>query len=162
VSRRARLAFLVLVAVQACVPLAMAGLKEAHLAFDRSVRLKTQPVDPLDVFRGRYVQLNYEISSLPAQGVGPGQTVYVPLRDVGDRWVGETVLTFRPSEEPFIRGRVAEASGGQARIDYGIESYFVDERKAREYEGAAQGGNVYVDVVLDDDGDAQIERLILP
>ena len=160
-SRRARIAFLVLVAVQAAVPLAMAGLKEAHLAFDRTVRLKTAPVDPLDVFRGRYVRLSYEISRLRSDARA-GETVYVPLHRVGGHWTGNVTMLFPPSEEPFIRGRVTEAAGGEATIEYGIETYFVDERKAREYERKAAGGEVYVDVVVDDDGGAQIERLILP
>ena len=163
-SRRARIVFFVLVAVQVVVPLAMAGLKEAHLAFDQKVRLKTAPVDPLDVFRGRYVALSYEISRLPTDGARDGETVYVRLHEVDGHWTGSFASRNRP-DGTFIRGRVAQAAlgpGEDAAIEYGIETYFVDERKAREYEDRARSGEAFVDVVIDGDGDAQIEDLILP
>jgi uncharacterized membrane-anchored protein len=164
-SRRARIAFLVLVALQAAVPVAMAAVKEAHLAFDSTVRLRTEPIDPLDVFRGRYVRLRYEIGSLPVEGVASrGTTVYVPLHREGDVWTGSVAVTSPPPDGTYIRGRVRDdAAPGEAHaIEYGIETYFVDERKAREVERGAAGGGAFVDVALDDDGSAQLERLILP
>ena len=162
-TRRARIAFLALVAAQALVPVGMAALKEAHLAFDRKVVLLTEPIDPLDVFRGRYIRLSYEISTLPVAGdVAPGSTVYVPLRREGDHWTGDQALTYRPDDDPFIRGRVTEDGfDGESRIEYGIETYFLDERRADELDDRTTTGTK-VEVALDDDGDAQIVRLILP
>jgi uncharacterized membrane-anchored protein len=64
VSRRRRIALLVVVCVQLALPLTLAGLAAADLAFGDEIKLKAAPVDPLDVFRGNYVVLRYEISSL--------------------------------------------------------------------------------------------------
>ena len=64
-SKRRKIALLVIVCVQLAVPLGMAGLAEADLAFGDEIKLRAQPVDPLDIFRGNYVVLRYEISRLP-------------------------------------------------------------------------------------------------
>jgi uncharacterized membrane-anchored protein len=157
VSRGRRLGFFGVVAVLVAVPLAVIGYNELKLATGEEVRLRTEPVDPIDFFRGRYVTLNYEISRVPldVSETAPGTTVYVPLRDVGEFWKGQAAMTERPSGGRFIRGRVG--SGGQIR--YGIETYFTDERKAKRYENAAGSGTLYVDVILDDEGGAKIQEL---
>ena len=134
-SPRRRLAFLALVALQALVPLGMIGWNEVALATGTDVRLKTVPVDPIDLFRGRYVTLNYEISRIPVpEGARPGDTVYVVLREEGERWVGERATTRRPDGGTFIRGRVRGGGG----IEYGIETYFADEDEARRLEASKQ------------------------
>ena len=154
-SRRRRLAFWLLVGVQAVVPLAMIGWNEAALARGTPVRLKTAPLDPVDLFRGRYVRLNYTISFLPTTGrVRAGDTVYVVLTERGDFWSGDVATTRRPGSGTFIRGRVAGAFSGRARIEYGIETYYTDEDEAPRLEREARA--LYVDVRLDDDGDARI------
>src|SRR5215210_2064258 len=51
VSRRRRIALVAVVCVQLAVPLALAALAEADLAFGQEIRLRARPVDPLDVFR---------------------------------------------------------------------------------------------------------------
>jgi len=37
-----------------------------------TVWLRTAPIDPRDLFRGDYVTLGYEISTIPAEKFGPG------------------------------------------------------------------------------------------
>ena len=145
-SRRTA-AFVVLVALQALVPLALIGWNEVQLARGTDVVLRTVPVDPVDLVRGRYVALRYDISSLSAR---PGTTVYVPLRRAGDHWTGTYLVTEKPGDGLFIRGR-ATPSG----IVYGIETYYADEDEARRLERAA--GSLLVQVSLDGDGKARIE-----
>jgi uncharacterized membrane-anchored protein len=155
VSRPRRYAFFGVVTVLVLFPLATIAYNEVKLATGDEVRLRTEPVDPVDFFRGRYVTLNYDISSVPIEGQPPvGTTVYVPLRDVGAYWTGSFASPRQPSGR-FISGRVTE--GGQ--ILYGIETYFVDERQASKYESAAASGQLYVDIVLDDSGRAKIQEL---
>jgi len=119
------MAFLVGYAVlqaQALLPLVLIAWNEQALASGTHVTLKTAPVDPVDPFRGRYVTLSYEISSVPT-GFGPSAVVYVPLSDGGESWVGGTPTSVQPDEGVFIRGRV----GSSGRIEFGIERYFTDE-----------------------------------
>lgn len=154
-SRRARIAFLVVVGAQLLFPLGVIAYNEIKLATGTEVRLHVVPVDPLDFFRGEYVALTYDISNADIEsGASPGDTVYVPLHRKGHYWTGDTAELVRP-REPFIRGRVISPMA----VEYGIESYFVEEGEARQWEQAAARGDLYADVVLDESGDARIKRL---
>jgi uncharacterized membrane-anchored protein len=150
VTRRRKLVFWALVAIQALVPLGLIGWNEVALARGTEVTLRTVPIDPIDLFRGRYVTLNYEISQVSmAPGLSRGTTVYVALHRNGDRWTGERATTEKPGGT-FIRGTWDGSS-----IEYGIESYFTDEDDAARLEREARRG-LDVRVVLDDDGRARI------
>lgn len=154
-SRRARIAFLAVVGAQLLFPLGVIAYNEIKLATGTEVRLHVEPVDPLDFFRGEYVALTYDISTIDIEpGARPGSTVYVPLSRRGHYWTGDSAELVRPTDV-FIRGRVTSPG----TVEYGIESYFVEEGEARRWEDAAARGDLYVDVVLDDDGKARIKRL---
>ena len=86
--------FLLVVALQIVFLVAMIGMQWSTLTYGTKIILKTQPVDPWDLFRGDYVILNYEISSLDLKTIAtagtkefkPGDTVYVSLEkkvDIG-------------------------------------------------------------------------------
>jgi uncharacterized membrane-anchored protein len=151
VSQARRIAFAVLVAAQLVLPLAMIGVNEVALATGEKVTLMTEPIDPLDPFRGRYVELNYEIARLPEYA--PAGPVYVELEREGDRWVVYDVHAFHPhGDRPVIRG---DARDGFAV--YGIETYYADEDEAPRLERLQ--GRLLVDVVLDDDGRARIDEV---
>jgi uncharacterized membrane-anchored protein len=152
-----RIAFWLVVAIQALVLVALIGLNEVALATGDEVALRTVPVDPVDLFRGRYVTLRYEISSLDVEeGIQPGDSVYVPLYETGEAWTGSFGFTSPPPDDTFIRGTVREVAGRSAEIDYGIGTYFTDEEDARRLEGA---GTLLVTVAIDDGGQARISRV---
>jgi uncharacterized membrane-anchored protein len=151
VTGRRRIVFWALVVVQALVPLGLIGWNELALATGTEVTLRTVPVDPVDLFRGRYVTLRYEISGLPVEpGTRAGDTVYVALREDGGRWTGDRATRERPDDDTVIRGRFTGST-----IVYGIETYYADEDEAPRLE--AEGGDgLDVHVVLDGDGRARI------
>jgi len=151
-----RTAFWVLVALQALVPVAMAGLREADVAFGQHVLLRVEPVDPRDPFRGQYVALRYAIGGLAPAGAVSGTRVYVPLHREGDVWAGTFATTSRPGGGTYIRGRIR---GG--RIEFGIEQYYADEDEARRLGAALAARSVYADVALGSDGRATLTRLVL-
>jgi uncharacterized membrane-anchored protein len=161
VSRRRRIALLVVVCVQLAVPLALAGLAEADLAFGDEIRLRAQPVDPLDVFRGNYVVLTYEISTLPVLGdVRRGERVCARLEESGEEWRATYADPGRPSGTVICgRARDDAGPGEQVGIEYGIETYYASAERAREIESSIARGQLYVVVDLDEDGSARIERL---
>ena len=160
-SRRRRIALAVIVCVQLAVPLAMAGLAEADLAFGEEIRLKAQPVDPLDVFRGNYVVLTYEISSLPVLGqVRRGEQVCARLEESDGSWRASYADPGRPAGTVICGKARDDASPGESvGIEYGIETYFASAERAREIENSIASGQLYVVVDLDDDGSARIERI---
>ena len=152
---------LVVVCVQLAVPLGMAGLAEADLAFGREIRLKAEPVDPLDVFRGNYVILRYEISTLPVLAeVRRGEKVCARLDEAGGEWRASYADPGRPSGTVICgRARSDAAPGDSVGIEYGIETYYANAERAREIERSIGRGQLYVVVDVDDDGSARIERL---
>jgi uncharacterized membrane-anchored protein len=161
VSRSRRIALAMVVCVQLAVPLMLAGLAAADLAFGREIRLRAQPVDPLDVFRGNYVVLRYEISSLPVlDEVRRGERVCARLQQSGDEWRASYAYTGRPSGTVICgRARGDAHPGEQVGIEYGIETYYANAERARKIESSIASGQLYVVVDLDDDGSARIEKL---
>jgi uncharacterized membrane-anchored protein len=163
VSRRRRIALLVVVCVQLALPLALAGLAAADLAFGDEIKLKAAPVDPLDVFRGNYVVLRYEISSLQVvHEVREGQRLCADLFQSAPGVYGARYAYDFPQEDgKTICGRARnDARGGESvGIEYGIETYYASAERAREIENSIARGELYVVVDLDEDGSARIERL---
>lgn len=59
--------FIVAAVVQLAVPLSMIVKRETTLKNGRQVKFKTAPVDPYDAFRGRYVALRMEATTVPVE-----------------------------------------------------------------------------------------------
>ena len=160
-SRRRRIALLVVVCAQLAVPLALAGLAAADLAFGEEIRLQAQPIDPIDVFRGNYVVLRYEISSLQAVSEVAGATRCAQTSS-SPRTPGAPA-TRSPSaarQDDLRPGARNDAHAGETvGIEYGIETYYANAERAREIESSIASGQLYVVVDLDDDGSARIKRL---
>ena len=160
-SRNRRFELLAVVLAQLAVPLALAGFAAADLAFGREIRLVAQPVDPLDVFRGNYVVLSYEISRLPAAFEPErGQRICAPLHEENGVWAAGIGVSDEPTDDTFICGRVTRVGDdGFVQVAYGIETYFASAERAKEIEREIAEGPVIVVIDLDDDGSARIERL---
>ena len=161
-SRGRRIALLAVVLVQLTVPLALAAAAAADLAFGREIRLRARPVDPLDVFRGNYVVLRYDISEV-AVGfqVRRNETVCVRLTEQNDVWTGDFGLPESDAGDSAIcgRARADAAAGEQVGVEYGIETYYASADRAREIERSIGRGRLLAVIDLDDDGSARIKRL---
>ena len=110
------------------------------------------------------VALSYEISWRPtADSVEPGDTVYVSLDGPSSTWAGHWAARHRPAHGRFIRSTVQSAGqyGQRVRIRYGIESFYVEEGKAIEYERAIGSHDLYADVSITRDGNARLARLVV-
>ncbi len=121
-----------LVAAQALLPLGLIAWNEQALASGTDVTLKTAPVDPVDLFRGRYVTLSYEISALPTP-YDAGDDRLCPAhrrrRDMARRHADATHARTRERSS-------AATSRRPGRIEFGIGRYFTDEDEARRLEAA--------------------------
>lgn len=158
-SRRARIAFVAVVAAMVAVPLGTIAWNEWKRSSGDAIRLQVEPVDPVDFFRGEYVALSYPISRVVLDGTRweSGDTVYVPLRRVNGHWTGREGLPEKPLQGPFIQGHLQPGGG----VEYGIETFFVQEGQARRYEQAMVRRRLYADVVVDDDGKARLKDLVI-
>ena len=155
------------------------------------VSLKTEPVDPRDIFRGDYVVLRYAISNIAltaykgTSDLSEGDTVYVELSEnKTGKWHAVALDTkmMEPAKgNHIIRGRITRIDKrspqltperkkpreapcplcGTAHIKYGIESYFVPEGEGRDLENARDSQALTVNVALAGDGEAAIKSLAL-
>jgi uncharacterized membrane-anchored protein len=151
-----RTLFTIFVALQALVPAAIAGLREADVAFAPHVLLRVEPLDPRDPFRGQYVALGYELSTLPHPGAAEDDSVYVRLYRTGGEWRGVYAGTEEPAGGTYVRGRIRNG-----RIVLGIERFYASEDAARRYEDALFAHRVYADVAIGRRGRATLRRLVI-
>lgn len=114
-------------------------------------------MDPRDLFRGDYVILSYAFSraSGEASGAPEGSTVYAVLMRDGNHWRADRFTYQKPTEGVFLRGKVL--SGG--RVEYGIESYFVQEGTGRKYEDAVRSRTLIAELRVNRDGTAALHAL---
>jgi uncharacterized membrane-anchored protein len=61
-KRTALILFFVVAAIQLAVPVTMIVRKERVITSGKVFRFETEPVDPSDPFRGRYIDLNFKAS----------------------------------------------------------------------------------------------------
>ena len=151
------------------------------LANGREIVLDVIPVDPRSLFRGDYVQLNYAISRLPvsllqqAQEGAGARRVFVTLdrQKAGEdeKWVAVAASTQRPElseaeDKVVLRGSMIGTPPIQSwsqtfNVRYGIETYFVPEKKGEELEKQARTGAIKTIVAVDRNGNAAIKGLIV-
>jgi uncharacterized membrane-anchored protein len=233
-----RATFWALVLLQVLLLAAIIGYRHYWLATGERVLLRTVPVDPRDIFRGDYVRLSYDISSLDLDRLEgedkfvKNESVYVVLRkNADDTYFPAATLDAPPRGERFIRGRVIsrsegnrwevtvrDASGRQhsleprwfsyrkgerlffclngrnevisfgnhsgcsdphwqsmaatvedvkevrfnkLNVEYGIESYFVEEGKGKALETARNTRDLLVEIALRRDGEGLITGLFM-
>lgn len=118
--------------------------------------LRTMPVDPFDIFRGQYITLRYELSTLDAlENVKEGDAVFVTLKENADGiFDAFGVGIDLPKETIFIKGTVTRVFEGKMNVQYGIEQYFF-ERNAE-----FSTNDMDVEVKIDKFGQARITRLL--
>lgn len=109
-----RVKFIVLVLLQVLLLAGIIAYRESRVSSGERVLLRTVPVDPRDIFRGDYVSLVYEISTLDLDELGVkaiepynrNEKVYVLLEKKDDgTFVASSVSKSIPSGRRFIQGR---------------------------------------------------------
>lgn len=149
----------VLVALQlVIVALAVAPRLSAHLRGEEYL-MRVAPIDPIDPFRGAYVDLTYPDLQPPdrdhVESDLPDGTVFVTLVPDGDYWKAGAYLAERPAETPFL-ACVTDEWGGA--VSCGIESWFTDQDEASRLEAEVADGAVAT-IKIDDRGNAAIVAL---
>jgi uncharacterized membrane-anchored protein len=138
--------------------------KELTLRTGTEILLRTVPVDPRDLFRGDYVILRYDISTVYVANADrdfrPGNPVHVVLAIEEGHAVAKDVLTKAPTDGLFLLGTVTEVDGVKLRVEYGIESYFVPEGEGHDIE-RYRGDRLDAKVVVGSSGRAVLKGLVL-
>lgn len=119
------------------------------------IRLRVEPVDPVDPFRGAYVDLAYtDISSRTTKETGDA---YVSLARRRDVWKATSVSTESPDAGLYLK---CHDDGWRLRC--GIESLFVPQDRARALEADVTRGDVVAVVKVDSRGNAALVSVQTP
>ncbi|MCY6356437.1 GDYXXLXY domain-containing protein [Clostridium sp. ZS2-4] len=135
--------------------------------------IKTKPYDPRDLFRGDYVQLNYEINDINLEQLDNevlkykdkeeednffedlrGKKLYVSLKKNGEIYVVDKVTLKKPEEGIFLKGKyeypiwdnTAQAKLIGIRVDYTLDKYFIPENTGESLEEKARNGEVFAKI----------------
>lgn len=128
------------------------------------VTLRVAPVDPIDPFRGAYVDLSYpdlpgaspELDEPVTEEEAEQQaeergTAYVPLTRQGELWVGGPVQRTAPADGLYLR-----CDDSSWRLECGIESWFLPQDEAKGLEEAVRDGQAVATVKVDGSGNAAL------
>jgi uncharacterized membrane-anchored protein len=118
-------------------------------------RFAVGPIDPIDPFRGAYVQLGYP--GLPMDHSGVEGEAYIPLIRDGATgvWRGAGIQRLQPDRGPFL----ACHTEGYGAPRCGIEYLFLSEERAREVADELRTNTAVAIVRVDSRGNAAIVRL---
>lgn len=135
------------------------------------VVLKTEPVDPRDLLRGRYVRLGYDISTIglalfpedQREAAIRGSDIRVHLVPAPDGlWQADrTDIGTGDGEGVWIAGTITyRLSDESVSVEYGIERFYAPEYLAPEIERNMRNGDITRTVVaVGKTGTAQIKAL---
>jgi len=138
------------------------------------VVLRSEPIDPRDLLRGRYVVLTYPAQAISgdllqdarAQAgenrLGP-ISVYVTMEPGPDGFHRPVAASLdKPDTGTFIRGQTGSLGTGtnMLRVNYGIGRFYTNEHRAPELERRMrEGALTEIVVAVDENGTAQIKAL---
>jgi uncharacterized membrane-anchored protein len=160
----AKLAGVVLISL-ALVAAAVFPQLTARLTGDE-YQFRVAPFDPIDPFRGAYVDLAYpDIQAIATDGslVDPLENdqdrgdLYITLVRDGDVWAADEFTRTRPESGPFL-----SCSDRDFRIRCGIESLFLPQDSAKALEDAVREGTAIATVRVDSRGNAALMDVSAP
>jgi uncharacterized membrane-anchored protein len=172
---------LILVAlVQSVALFKMVYDRDRQIKSGREITIAVKPLDPRDIFRGDYVTLGYDISSLDTSNVSAqtfkdyerGSVAYVTLTPGPDgKWTLGSVAPVFPknvaASDVVLKARVKsiwlgpDASRGVINLRYGIETYFVPEGTGRALEDKVREHKIDAIVAVGEDGTAVLKGLAI-
>ena len=120
----------------------------------KDIILETRPIDPFDPLRGQYLNINYNISTIPTQQeYAIGDTIYVALQENNGLWQYKSSSKTKP-QNTFIKGTITYASNETTNLQYGIEQYFFEQ------DATINLTKLQVHARVDSNGNARIVELM--
>ena len=127
--------WIALALAQLAVPAWMIVGQERVLREGRQLKLQTRPVDPADLFRGRYVALGFVVEQVP-RGLVRGHfdhedVAYLELRERAGGFA-ETVALHKekPDAELVLEAKVTFISPVTIGVELPFNRYYMDENAA--------------------------------
>lgn len=135
------LIFVVVVLAQLFVPTKMIYDQEEIIVKGTAYKFKTQPVDPSDPFKGKYIRLNYEVSSAPTNDTTwiPSAPIYVTLTtDESGFAKVQTISKAVPKEADYLKLKSNWYNAYEKRVEFTLpfNEFYMNENKAYDAEVA--------------------------
>lgn len=127
-----------LFAAQIFVPAHMIYQQEDAINTGTAYKFKTEPFDPSDPFRGKYVTLNYEIESFQTEEENwPYKAdiyVYLEKDKQGFAAVKTISKTSLNSDDDYVMAKIYSAYGGNLNFEFPFNRFYMNENKAYDAE----------------------------
>ncbi|MDC1106915.1 GDYXXLXY domain-containing protein [Prolixibacteraceae bacterium] len=137
------LLFITMVLIQWFVPLKLVSDNHQILNYGNEYKFKTAPIDPVDIFRGKYIRLSYNIETIKVQDVSVyqhGDIIYLTIvKDASGYASVRRISTEVPSGDcDYVKGTVARrfTQKEQLRIDLPFDRFYMNESLALPAERA--------------------------
>lgn len=162
--------FILLMSVPALIIILFMSIKLLTLNLGQEILLKTAPVDPRDLFRGDYVTLSYDISTIDLDNTPhdtpfpQGNNIYATLSKKEKYWTIDRLSHIKPSlteKQVCMKGKVTNAHKNRIFIEWGIESYFVPEGKGRVIENQRNTQNISVIISVDSTCSSVLKKIMI-
>lgn len=162
-----RWVFVAMAIAQLGVLMGMIGIHERALRKGTAYRVRCAPRDPVDLFRGRYL----DIALTPLEGSlvnytsALGKPGYAQIaKDAHGFMQVRGIYAAPPSQGDYVEGRVEWAAGGEKLVQFQLpfDRYYVPEEKAPKIEQAfrARPDDSYL-VLRVYRGFAAVEKLVI-
>lgn len=131
--------FILVAAAQLILPAQMIFNQENILKTGTAFKFKTQPVDPSNPFKGKYIYLNFEANTIKTTDStwSRHEPVFVSVVEdsLGFAMVDKVTRT-KPSNGNFINAKVSYYSSYDKtlRLDYPFNEFYMNETKAYDAE----------------------------
>jgi uncharacterized membrane-anchored protein len=134
--------FILVAIVQLYVPAKMILDREDILNTGKDYKFKTEPIDPNDPFRGKYITLRYEEDMIEIQNEADwvsGEIIYVFLTPdkEGFAKVQSVSKENGTNNQDFLKAKVnyvTSNGSNKLTIDYPFDRYYMEESKAYDAE----------------------------
>ena len=121
---------------QLAIPAQMVWENEQAYANGTEYKFKTEPVDPTDPFRGKYILLNFEANSASVKdSEWHADEGYVVLgTDKEGFSTIDTLLENAPAKGDYVKVKVNYYYGTTAQVEYPFDRFYMEESKAPDAE----------------------------
>jgi uncharacterized membrane-anchored protein len=167
-------AFILIALVQLYVPVSMILGKEKVISQGEVYRFRTQPVDPSDPFRGKYINLSFEENSIRLPNASEwyeGDPVYVILAtdEKGFAKIDSLTKDLPATGDDYVKASISyiiHDTVSHVTIQYPFERFYMEESKATNAELAynealRDSAQITYALVSIKDGDAVIRDVLI-
>jgi uncharacterized membrane-anchored protein len=137
-TKQLLIVFIVTALLQLAVPVKMIFDSEMTERYGSEYKFKTVPIDPTDPFRGKYITLNYDISSFPTTDTtyAGGEQIYLALKKDNEGFAQIASISHEapPGDADYIIAEVSHNYGGNVNFEFLFNRFYMDEGKAAEAE----------------------------